>query len=85
MLLRHVGGAGGIASAAVFTRWEEAVGASVATHARPEALRGTTLVVGVDGPAYAMQLRMLTPQLLACLADMAGPGVVDAIEVRVRG
>jgi predicted nucleic acid-binding Zn ribbon protein len=84
VLLRRAGGAGGVASAAVFTRWEEAVGAAVAAHAHPLRLDGTTLVVGVDGPAYATQLRLLTAQLLTRLRDLAGPGVVDSVEVRVR-
>ena len=84
-VVRRLGVRGGAASVDVFTRWEEAVGAAVASHARPLSLRGTTLVVGVDGPAYATQLRMLTPQLLARLAEMTGPGSVEAVEVRVRG
>jgi predicted nucleic acid-binding Zn ribbon protein len=57
----------------------------VAAHAQPIALRGSTLVVGVDAPAYATQLRLLTPQLLARLAELTSPGVVEAVEVRVRG
>jgi len=84
-IVRRAGVTGGQAAAAVFTRWEEAVGASIAAHARPVSVRGTTLVVGVDGPAYATQLRMLTPQLIGRLADLAGPGVIDSIDVRVRG
>ena len=85
VLVRRFGAPGGAKAAAVFTRWADAVGDAVASHATPLSLRGTTLVVGVDAPAYATQLRMLTPQLLARLADLAGPGVVDAVEVRVRG
>jgi len=84
-LVRRLGVSAGAVSAGVFTRWEEAVGPGVARHAQPISLRGTTLVVGVDGPAYATQLRMLTPQLLARLAELAGPGAVEAVEVRVRG
>ncbi|HVM67579.1 MAG TPA: DciA family protein [Acidimicrobiales bacterium] len=83
-LLRRAGGAGGTASATVFSRWEEAVGPAVAAHAQPAALRGTTLVVAVDGPAYATQLRLLGRQLLNRLSEIAGRGVVDAIEVTVR-
>ena len=83
-LLRRAGGAGGVAATKVFSRWEEAVGAAVAAHARPLRLQGTTLVVGVDGPAYATQLRMLSGQLLARLRDLVGPGAVDSVEVRVR-
>jgi predicted nucleic acid-binding Zn ribbon protein len=84
-MVRRFGGATGLATAKVFTGWAETVGPAVASHAEPLALHGSTLVVGVDAPAYATQLRMLTPELLARLADLAGPGAVDAIEVRVRG
>ena len=85
VLVRRFGAPAGAAGANAFTRWEEAVGPAVAAHAQPLSLRGTTLIVGVDAPAYATQLRMLTPQLLARLAELAGPGSIDAVEVRVRG
>jgi len=83
-VLRRAGGSGGMATTVVFGRWEEAVGAAVAAHARPLCLNGTTLVVGVDGPAYATQLRLLNAQLLSRLRDLAGPGVVESVDVRVR-
>ncbi len=85
VLVRRFGVPAGASASAVFTRWADAVGAAVAAHAQPLALRGTTLVVGVDGPAYATQLRMLSAQLLARLAEIAGPGVIEAVDVRVRG
>ena len=84
VLMRRAGSTSGVAAAAVFTRWEEAVGAAVATHARPVRIDGTTLVVAVDAPAYATQLRLLSAELLSRLRDLAGPGVVDSVEVRVR-
>ena len=83
-LLRRLGGGTSKTTAVVFRGWADAVGASMASHARPLTLRGTTLVVAVDGPAYATQLRLLTPQLLARLTELAGPGAVEAVEVRVR-
>ena len=85
VILRRVGGGSAGVTAAVFRGWTGAVGPAIASHAQPLSLRGTTLVVAVDAPAYATQLRMLTPQLLARLAELAGPGAVDAVEVRVRG
>lgn len=84
-LMRRFGGAGGAATAVVFSRWEEIVGPAVAAHAHPVSVRGTTLVVGADASAYAAQLRLLTAQLLARVAELTGPGVVEAVEVRVRG
>jgi predicted nucleic acid-binding Zn ribbon protein len=84
-VLRRCGGSSGAATVGVFGGWDDAVGPGVAAHAQPIALRGSTLVVGVDAPAYATQLRLLTPQLLARLAELTSPGVVEAVEVRVRG
>ncbi len=43
-----------------------------------------TLVIGVDAPGYATQLRLLSGQLLARLRDLVGPGAVDSVDVRVR-
>ena len=83
-VVRRAGGAGGVAAVSVFSRWAEAVGPAVAAHARPLRLDGTRLVVGVDGPAYATQLRLLSGQLLARLRDLVGPGAVDSVQVRVR-
>jgi predicted nucleic acid-binding Zn ribbon protein len=68
----------------VFASWPELVGESVAAHARPRSLRDGTLVVTVDEPAWATQLRWLEGELLTRLADVLGPDEVDRIEVRVQ-
>jgi predicted nucleic acid-binding Zn ribbon protein len=67
----------------VFSRWEDLVGAVLATHAQPAALRDGTLVVRVDDPAWATQLRWFQADLLARLAVAVGEGEVAAIDVRV--
>jgi predicted nucleic acid-binding Zn ribbon protein len=68
----------------VFSAWPEMVGESVAAHATPRRLRGTVLVVTVDQPAWATQLRWLEADLLRRLAEVVGPDAVTAIEVGVR-
>ncbi len=68
----------------VFGRWDEAVGAAVAAHVQPVKLDGTTLVVKVDDPAWATQLRFLEGTLRQRLLEVAG-AVVERIEVRVTG
>jgi predicted nucleic acid-binding Zn ribbon protein len=83
-VLRRIGGGSGQVTAAVVRGWEGAVGQAIAAHAQPLSLRGTTLVVGVDAPAYATQLRLMTPQLLARLTELVGKGAVEAVDVRVR-
>jgi predicted nucleic acid-binding Zn ribbon protein len=66
----------------LFGRWEEAVGAAVAAHVQPVKLDGTLLVVTVDDPAWATQLRFLEGTLRQRLLDVAG-AVIETIEVRV--
>jgi predicted nucleic acid-binding Zn ribbon protein len=70
---------------AVFASWAEVAGEGVAAHARPRSLRHGVLVVVVDDPAWATQLRWLESDLLARLATVAGEGFVTEIQVRVRG
>jgi predicted nucleic acid-binding Zn ribbon protein len=66
----------------VFGRWEEAVGDALAAHVQPVKLDGTTLVVVVDDPAWATQLKFLEATLKQRLAEIAG-ATIDRIEVRV--
>jgi predicted nucleic acid-binding Zn ribbon protein len=80
---RQVGAPGAGTLASVFGHWEEAVGASVAGHARPASLARGTLVVVVDDPAWATQLRYLGADILRRLHELVGGPVADRIEVRV--
>ncbi len=69
---------------ALYERWEEVVGAAAAAHTSPGALRGGRLVIQVDHPAWATSLAHLEATLRRHLDAVAGPGVVRAVEVRVR-
>jgi predicted nucleic acid-binding Zn ribbon protein len=84
VVVRALRGAGAKATAGVFGRWEDVVGPHVAAHARPVVLDDGRLVVEVDEPGWATQLRYLEADLLERLAAVAGDGAVRAIEVRVR-
>ena len=66
----------------VFGRWEEAVGVAVALHVQPVKLDGTTLVVQVDDPAWATQLKFLEGTLRTRLLEVAG-ATIERIDVRV--
>jgi predicted nucleic acid-binding Zn ribbon protein len=66
----------------VFGRWEEAVGEALALHVQPVKLDGTTLVVKVDDPAWATQLKFLEGTLRTRLREVAG-ATIERIEVRV--
>lgn len=68
----------------LFDRWSELVGEGIAGHAAPRALRGTRLVVAVDDPGWATQLRWFEAELLDRLAGALGAGVVTTIDLVVR-
>jgi predicted nucleic acid-binding Zn ribbon protein len=76
------GGAGRAEVGGVFGRWDEAVGAAVAAHARPVRLADGVLLVEVDDPAWATQLRFLDDDLRGRLADVTGVRV-ERLDVRV--
>lgn len=84
IVVRSLKGAGAKATAGVFGRWEDAVGPHVAAHARPVLLDAGVLIVEVDEPGWATQLRYLQGELLERLAAVAGVGAVRSIEVRVK-
>ncbi len=67
----------------VFGRWVEAVGDAIAAHVKPIKLDGTKLVVEVDDPAWATQLRFLEATLKERLLEIAGANI-ETIEARVR-
>jgi predicted nucleic acid-binding Zn ribbon protein len=68
----------------VLQGWASAVGEAVASHARPRTLRGGILVVEVDSPEWATQLRYLEEDILRRLGRKVRPGVVKSIRVVVR-
>jgi predicted nucleic acid-binding Zn ribbon protein len=82
---RRLGAPGVGVLAAVFARWEELVGPDVAAHAQPRSLRSGVLVVEVDLPAWATQLRYLSADVLRRVGDAAGPEGVRELQIRVAG
>jgi predicted nucleic acid-binding Zn ribbon protein len=67
----------------VFGRWSEAVGEQVAQHVRPIKLDGTVLVVEVDDPAWATQVKFLSAMITDRLLEVAAVEV-ERIDVRVE-
>jgi predicted nucleic acid-binding Zn ribbon protein len=70
--------------AAVMAAWPVAVGEAVAAHVRPRRLRDGVLVVEVDAPVWATQLRYLEEDVLRRLGRKVRPGVVQSIRPVVR-
>ncbi len=66
----------------VFGRWIEAVGVQIGDHVRPVKLDEGVLVVEVDDPAWATQVKFLVPTIIERLRDIAGV-TVDRVDVRV--
>src|SRR5690606_34213160 len=60
-VVRSLRGPSRSAVSGVFGRWDEAVGAQIAAHVRPIKLDEGVLLVEVDDPAWATQLRFIAP------------------------
>jgi predicted nucleic acid-binding Zn ribbon protein len=66
----------------VFGRWNEIVGDVVAGHVQPVKLDGDRLIVEVDDPAWATQLKFLEADMKARLKATIGASV-ERFEIRV--
>jgi len=79
------GGSVGDASSmgSLFSRWTDAVGQAVADHARPLKLDGDRLLVEVDEPGWATQLRFLEADVIERLRSVAGLAV-SRFDIRVK-
>jgi predicted nucleic acid-binding Zn ribbon protein len=71
-----------VAVGGVIGRWEQIVGDEVAAHCRPDTFEDGVLTVGTDSTAWATQVRLLAPRVLARLSDELGAGVVTRLVVR---
>ncbi|HUR18477.1 MAG TPA: DUF721 domain-containing protein [Acidimicrobiales bacterium] len=81
---RSMGVPGAAALGVLFSRWDEIAGPVAASHSWPISVTRDALVVAVDGPGWATSLRALSAQLLKRVEDVAGPGVAERVEVRVK-
>lgn len=69
------------AEGAVFGAWERCVGAEIAAKSRPTKLEDGELTVEAESTAWATQLRLFAPKLIAQIAREVGPNVVRRIRV----
>ncbi len=63
--------------------WPHAVGSVIARNSRILAVRGTRAIVEVPDALFEQNLRSLEADILKNLADIAGPGLVRSLAVRV--
>jgi predicted nucleic acid-binding Zn ribbon protein len=82
-VVRSLRGPSRAAVSGVFGRWDEAVGPQIASHVTPVKLDEGVLVVEVDDPAWATQVKFLSTTITQRLAEVAGVRV-ERIEVRVE-
>jgi len=68
----------------LFSRWPEIVGDSMAAHVQPVRMDARALVVKVDHPAWATQVRRLGEVLLDRVVEETGATRPDHLEVRVH-
>jgi predicted nucleic acid-binding Zn ribbon protein len=71
--------------ASVFRHWETLVGPEIAAHAAPTSLRGGVLVLAVDQPVWAAQLRYLSDDLQRRIQGVTHSDAVSEIRIRVAG
>lgn len=90
-LYKALAGGGGSWLPAVAAGWEETVGPGMAAHVRLLRVEGSTLVVVVDHPAWATQVRQMEKDILdrvraraQAVTGGSGAGLPSAISVRVR-
>ncbi len=82
---KRLGGPTSSTTSTVFSRWEQIVGTDIAGHSRPVSLHGGVLVLAVDHPAWATQLRYMTADLLTRISDATAGAEVTDIHIRVGG
>ncbi|RYJ06443.1 MAG: DUF721 domain-containing protein [Actinomycetales bacterium] len=71
-----------LAAQRVFTDWGSIVGQEVATHSKVVGFDDAIVHVETDSTAWATQLKLLAPRIVAKLNDELGDGSVLRIEIR---
>ena len=82
-LLDRLGAESSTAITGVFGEWPNIVGEQVAQHVTPIKLERGRLIVEIDDPSWATQMRFLEPQLVEKL-NASTTSTITAIEVRVK-
>ncbi len=68
----------------LFAHWGDIVGPTMSEHVQPVRIDHDVLVVSVDHPAWATQVRHLGSELLDRVAAEAGLSRPGRVEVRIR-
>lgn len=82
-LLRRLGSESTTVIAGIFSNWVQLVGDTVAQHALPIKLELGRLLIEVDEPAWATQMRFLESEIISKLSASTG-NTINGIDVRVK-
>jgi len=83
-LSKRLGMEGALGVGRLFAGWTEIVGEAMAEHVQPVRIDRSALVVTVDHPAWATQVRRLGDTLLDRASAYAGVERPDRLDVRVQ-
>ena len=67
----------------VWGKWDEAVGDGIAKNARPEAFKGTLLLVNVTSSTWMHQLQFLKKDILKQINQALGKDLVKEIKFKI--
>ncbi len=82
-LLRSYGFGSKLSEYRLFGKWDKAVGAAIARHARPLAVRGKKLSLVVDSPAWMQQLSLMKPQIIEKVNQLLGRDAIKDITLKL--
>lgn len=69
------------AEAQVLGCWDQVVGPDIAGHCQPVSLNEGHLTLQAESTAWATQLRLLAPKILASLSEQLGGGIVTKMSI----
>jgi predicted nucleic acid-binding Zn ribbon protein len=82
-VLRHLGVPSASVLPSLEQTWADVVGPALAQHSSPVTLKHGRLLVRVDDPAWASQLRWMEQQVLARLRQEPGYEQAAGLDVRI--
>jgi predicted nucleic acid-binding Zn ribbon protein len=77
--IAELGWSAPLSEARLLGQWSEVVGAEIAAHSRPVGLREGELRIDAESTAWATQLRIMAPQLLARIRQEMPSGTVQRL------
>lgn len=70
-----------LAEARLLGQWESLVGRDIAAHCQPVSLTDGDLKIVAESTAWATQLRLLAPRMLAKICEQVPPGMVKRLSI----